>query len=166
VILACRNVEKGAQAKAELQREFGTDESITVEQLDLASFASIRSFAARISEKFDHVDALMNNAGIMFAPRCTTEDGFDLTWQTNFLGPFLLTSLLLPLLRKSPNARIVNVSSVVHWLGKIFLDDVNLFNMTELLYREHACELNFFDDSVCMRDRTHALRNRLSIKTG
>lgn len=81
--------------------------------LDLASFASLRSFAGTVSGKYGHIDLLVNNAGISRADGKDSSDGFELVMQTNFLSPFLLTELLLPSLLESPAPSVVNLTSAV-----------------------------------------------------
>ncbi|VDN54559.1 unnamed protein product [Dracunculus medinensis] len=88
---------------------------LIIKSIDLANFQSIRSFIKDFSSEVERVDILINNAGIMFYPRFElTVDGNELTWQTNYLGHFLLTELLRPLLEKSNEGRIINVSSALH----------------------------------------------------
>lgn len=86
-----------------------------MESVDLASFASTKAFADRIIASQKTVYALINNAGIFYQPPGLTADGIDITFQTNYLGPFLLTLLLLPALRANgAGARIINLSSKAH----------------------------------------------------
>jgi len=116
--LGCRSQEKGQQAIAELATAGCSMDRLILLDLDLSSFASIRNFAKTILEKESAgVDILINNAGIMLYPKFKlTEDGHELTWQTNYLGHVLLTELLLPVLKKAKDpARIVNVSALAHY---------------------------------------------------
>ncbi|MFZ5477713.1 MAG: SDR family oxidoreductase [Myxococcota bacterium] len=115
VVLACRDRAKGEAAAA------GVGELML---LDLASLRSVRAFAEDFRARFDRLDVLVNNAGLLAPARTVTEDGHELTFQVNHLGPFLLTSLLLPMLRASAPSRIVNVSSRAHVGRKPALDDV------------------------------------------
>src|SRR5262245_22811805 len=89
VIVACRNVEKGKRAAIEIGGE------VDVMPLDLASFASIRSFAAAFLAKYDRLDVFIANAGLMVGERRETAEGFEMTFGVNHLGHFLLTELLL-----------------------------------------------------------------------
>lgn len=82
--------------------------------MDLNSIDSVIEFASNIQEEFDEIYALVNNAGVFFYPQELTEDGFDVTLQTNYLGPFVLTHYLLKALKSSEHARIVNVCSEAH----------------------------------------------------
>uniref|UniRef100_UPI00398F629A retinol dehydrogenase 12 n=1 Tax=Pristiophorus japonicus TaxID=55135 RepID=UPI00398F629A len=125
VILACRDLDKAKKAAAEIRKESG-NKNVLVHKLDLASLQSVHSFADRIQETETCLDILINNAGIMRCPKWKTEDGFEMQFGVNHLGPFLLTNLLLDLLKKSAPSRIVTVSSLAHNSGKIHFDDINL----------------------------------------
>jgi NAD(P)-dependent dehydrogenase (short-subunit alcohol dehydrogenase family) len=94
-----------------------------VQRLDLADLASVRSFAESFAADHDHVDVLVNNAGIMAPPRRLTADGFESQIGTNHLGHFALTGLLLPTLLAAPAPRVVTMSSEAHWIGQDALDD-------------------------------------------
>ena len=121
VVIAVRNTDKGEQAAADIRREVASAE-LSVQRLDLADLASVRSFA----QAFDHdrLDVLVNNAGIMAPPRRLTADGFESQIGTNHLGHFALTGLLLPTLLAAPAPRVVTMSSEAHWIGKIRFDDL------------------------------------------
>jgi NAD(P)-dependent dehydrogenase (short-subunit alcohol dehydrogenase family) len=95
-------------------------------QVDLASLSSIREFTRHFSNRYQQLNVLINNAGVYCAKRGETKDGFEKTMGINYLGPFLLTNLLLPLLKKTPEARIVNVSSNAYFQGKIDLNNLHL----------------------------------------
>ena len=123
VIVACRNVAKGERAVGEI-RAAVPGAAATVEQLDLAHLASVRDFAARLSDEHDRLDLLINNAGVMAPPRRLTTDGFESQLGTNHLGHFALTGLLLGRLLASPHPRVVTVSSIVHRIGRINFDDL------------------------------------------
>ena len=115
VVLACRNPDK---AKAAAQRIGGRTELLA---LDLASLASVREAADEVRGRFDHLDLLINNAGVMVPPYQLTADGFELQLGTNHLGHFALTNLLLP----NVTGRIVTVSSGMHQIGRIDFADLN-----------------------------------------
>lgn len=124
VIVASRNADKGAIAVARMRSEF-PDAKVRFEQLDLASQASIASFAERMRAQLPRLDLLINNAGIMAPPRrLTTADGFELQFGINFLGHFALTARLMPLLRKGHQARVVTMSSFANRSGTINFDDL------------------------------------------
>jgi NAD(P)-dependent dehydrogenase (short-subunit alcohol dehydrogenase family) len=123
VILAVRDVLKGEWAKRDIRRKF-PQVQVTVMQLDLASLKSVGSFTEKILAQHTHLDILINNAGVMAVPRRRTVDRFELQFGTNHLGHFALTGLLLPLLKVTPAARVVTVSSFVHLSGNIHFDDL------------------------------------------
>ncbi len=93
--------------------------------VDLASFESIRSFAAEALAGDRTIDVLMNNAGVMCCPEGQTADGFEMQFGTNHLGHFLLTALLKPAVMASDSPRVVNLSSAAHSMGDVNLDDIN-----------------------------------------
>jgi NAD(P)-dependent dehydrogenase (short-subunit alcohol dehydrogenase family) len=113
VVITSRNEARGRVALQEIHSRSGND-SVEVMALDLARFRSIRSFVADVLDRFDHVDVLVNNAGLILRRRAETEDGFEQTFGVNHLGHFLLTDLLLERLRASAPARVVVVSSHAH----------------------------------------------------
>ena len=119
VVLAVRDTDKGRQAAARI----GGD--VTVQELDLTSLASIRAASEELHTRFDSLDLLINNAGVMTTPKATTKDGFELQFGTNHLGHFALTGLLLDRLLDVDGARIVTVSSNGHKMGgAIHFDDL------------------------------------------
>ncbi|XP_046658279.1 retinol dehydrogenase 12-like isoform X1 [Homalodisca vitripennis] len=117
VILACRDRVEGRQAVREIKRKT-LNRSVRFEKLDLSSFESIFDFVNRFRLRGSELHGLCNNAGVFHVPYQLTEDGFDLTLQTNYLGPFLLTFLLLDILKESAPSRIVNVNSEAHTFPK------------------------------------------------
>jgi NAD(P)-dependent dehydrogenase (short-subunit alcohol dehydrogenase family) len=123
VVLACRSVEKGEAAAAELRSAIPRAQ-LDVAELDLSSLASVRRFAAAL--RHDELSLLINNAGIMMTPQQRTPDGFELQFGTNHLGHFALTGLLLERLGKADSARVVTVSSIEHKSGHIHFDDLQL----------------------------------------
>jgi NAD(P)-dependent dehydrogenase (short-subunit alcohol dehydrogenase family) len=123
VIMACRNLEKSQAALDQLRAEVpGAD--VELMRLDLASLASVRQFVDEFQEKYERLDLLINNAGIMMVPYGTTEDGFERQFGTNHLGHFALTGLLLDTILATPGARVVNVSSTGHRFGRMDFDDL------------------------------------------
>jgi NAD(P)-dependent dehydrogenase (short-subunit alcohol dehydrogenase family) len=123
VIMACRNVGKGEDARRRIVAEHPRA-TVEVMALDLASLASVRRFAEDLVTQVDRLDVLCNNAGVMALPRTQTADGFEMQFGTNHLGHFALTGRLLPLLRATANARIVTMSSGAHRMGRIDFDDL------------------------------------------
>lgn len=123
MLVGARDASKGQAVVEELRRAGGAAEVVLVDQ---ASFASVREAAARIAAVHPSLDVLVNNAGTAIRRRRVTKDGHEATWQTNFLGGYLLTRLLLPLLKKSPAPRVVNVSSEGHRTGRIDWSNLDL----------------------------------------
>ncbi|MDQ2724953.1 MAG: oxidoreductase [Actinomycetota bacterium] len=123
VILACRSPERGATA-ADRVASVATGASPVVVPLDLADLASIETFAKEVADRTDHVDTLVNNAGVMAIPRMLTADGFEMQLGTNHLGHFALTVRLWPLLIARPGARVVTLSSGMAATGRIRYDDL------------------------------------------
>ncbi|KAM0726100.1 Retinol dehydrogenase 11 [Formica fusca] len=137
VILACRNVEKAKNAVEDIKNNPfpSTDNEqykdklgeLAIYSLDLCSLKSVRDCAKKLLTNEPAIHLLINNAGIMMSPHEKTKDGFELQLQSNYLGHFLLTLLLLPKIQSSaPDCRIVNVSSLAHVFGNIQFNDMNL----------------------------------------
>lgn len=125
VIMACRDAQKAGQAVAEVQRRV-PNADVKAMTLDLADLKSVRTFAHAFCEKFTSLDLLINNASAILVPLQKTRDGFEMHMGTNHFGPFVLTALLLDLLRATPGSRIVNTSSMAHRMTPgIDLDDLN-----------------------------------------
>lgn len=124
VIMACRNLQKAEQAKKEIEQKV-PDADLMIMELDLNSLQSVRSFATSFLEKFDKLDLLIENAGIMIPPFSKTKDGFESQMGVNYFSHFLLTNLLFPILNKTKNSRIVTLSSKAHERGKIQFDNLN-----------------------------------------
>ncbi|XP_066302833.1 retinol dehydrogenase 14-like [Branchiostoma lanceolatum] len=148
VILACRNEARAEAAVAEIVKDTG-NENVMTSKLDLASLSSVREFSQKMKEGETRLDILVNNAGEvlcffvctgkntifaktfvlrvtgMFTEKSTTEDGFDTMLQVNHLGHFLLTNLLLDLLKTSAPSRVVVVSSDAYKSGRINFEDIN-----------------------------------------
>ena len=118
VVLACRNMQKGEIALAEVRAAGGDAE---LAPLDLGNLASVRGFAASQERP---LDLLVNNAGVMAPPRSQTADGFELQLGTNHLGHFALTGLLLERLKAAAAPRVVSLPSNGHRIGKINFDDL------------------------------------------
>ncbi len=150
IVLAGRTPSKGQAAEA-LIRNRHPAANLRFENLDLASLASVSSFADRLLAAGRPIDILINNAGVMAIPkRETTQDGFEKQFGTNYLSHVALTAKLLPLL-KAANARIVQLSSVAHRSGQIRLDDLNydqgykpwpVYSQTKLAMLMFAIELD------------------------
>lgn len=124
VVLACRNPEKGQVALARIQADKPSGNA-TLETLDLADLDSVATFASAFAARHDRLDLLINNAGVMVPPLGRTKQGFELQFGTNHLGHFALTGRLLPLVLRTPGARVVVVSSTAQNFGRIDFDDLN-----------------------------------------
>ena len=121
VLMLCRDPAAGERVRAAMLREI-PDASVKVVRCDLASLASVRECAARVRGECERIGLLINNAGIASVGHRTSVDGFELTFATNHLGPFLLTALLLD--RLAVAARVVSVSSRVHYGAQLELDQM------------------------------------------
>ena len=123
VVMTARNMQKGEQARSDILAE-QPDASLDLMQLDVGDLSSVRDFAAAFKAKYDRLDILLNNAGVMAIPRQETPDGFEMQLGVNHLGHFALTGLLLDLLTQTPHARIHNVCSSANYTGTINFDDL------------------------------------------
>src|SRR5262245_18845310 len=124
VVLAVRDTEKGKRAAARIA-DTAPGANVTVQPLDLTSLDSIRAAADQLRARHPRIDLLINNAGVMFPPKQTTGDGFELQLGTNHLGHFALTGLLLEQMLPVPGSRVVTVSSLAHRIrARINFDDL------------------------------------------
>src|SRR3989449_10125603 len=127
VIMVARNKERGEAARSDI---IGKSRNNSVDLLlaDLSSLESVRQLAVDFRRKYSKLHVLINNAGLFNQRRRVTVDGYENTFATNYLAPFLLTNLQLDLLKASAPTRIINVSSVGHYNGHINFEDLNLEN--------------------------------------
>ena len=124
VIMACRNMEKGENARKKIEEEVA-EASLNVMELNLASMDSIDNFVQEFNSSYDELHILCNNAGVMAIPRQETEDGFEKQLGVNHLGHFKLTAGLYDLLEETDGeTRIVNQSSAIHENGEINFEDL------------------------------------------
>ncbi|XP_028303653.1 retinol dehydrogenase 11 [Gouania willdenowi] len=131
VILACRSESRGAAAVDEIKKETGNSD-VHLRLVDLSSLDSVRAFAKKIIEEEKAIHILVNNAAVSGLPKKITNEGLEISFVTNHLGPFLLTNLLLDLIKQSAPARIVTVSSANHKNGKV---DFSHFHGENLVHR-------------------------------
>jgi NAD(P)-dependent dehydrogenase (short-subunit alcohol dehydrogenase family) len=124
VLLGCRNAEKAEAARATVASG-ATGPAPEVVPMDLSDLDSVRAAAERLDGELEHLDVLMNNAGVMAVPRGRTAQGFEMQLGTNHLGHFALTGRLLPALRRATAPRVVTISSFGHKPGRIRWDDPN-----------------------------------------
>jgi NAD(P)-dependent dehydrogenase (short-subunit alcohol dehydrogenase family) len=125
IVMACIDLTE-AQPVYEAIKEESGNHHIELMQLDLGSLSSIREFAKQFFQKYQQLNVLINNAGVFRWKREETQEGFEKTIGINYLGHFLLTNLLLPILKQTPEARILNVASNAYFQGKINLHDLHL----------------------------------------
>ncbi len=125
VVMVCRDAGRGQAALAQIKAESGNP-AVELMVADLSSEAAIHKLAANYRSAHDRLHVLVNNAGIVAPQRVLTEDGIEQTFAVNYLAPFLLTILLLDVLKASAPARIVNVTSSAESFGKIDFDDLTL----------------------------------------
>jgi NAD(P)-dependent dehydrogenase (short-subunit alcohol dehydrogenase family) len=123
LVLVCRNAEKAARVKNELECEYQT--SVRILQADFSQLAEVRKTAVTILEEYPRIDVLINNAGIHNTRRTLTEDGVETVFCVNHLASFLFTRLLLPRILESASARIIQVNSQGHRFGGLDLNDLN-----------------------------------------
>ncbi|XP_060575354.1 retinol dehydrogenase 11-like [Ruditapes philippinarum] len=141
VILASRNLVKGQRAVDKIQEKTG-NKNVLAMKLDLNLMKSVREFVKLFKEKETRLDILVNNAEMSVVPLTKTDDGFEVTFATNHFGPFLLTNLLMDLLKKSQPSRVVNVSSLAHnWSKGIDFENLR----AEKDYSIHNC---YFDTKL------------------
>ncbi len=124
VVLACRDAGKG-EAAARRIRDGAPAASVAFAPLDLADLDAVAAFADRFAATHPRLDLLINNAGVMVPPAGRTAQGFELQFGVNHLGHFALTGRLLPRLAATPGARVVNVASLAHRIGRIAFEDLN-----------------------------------------
>jgi NAD(P)-dependent dehydrogenase (short-subunit alcohol dehydrogenase family) len=124
VVMACRNRVKAADAEADILAG-QPDARTRVTVMDVSSLESVRRAAAELIDEHEHIDMLINNAGIMAVPEQRSVDGFELQLATNHLGHFALTGLLAERLLATPRSRVVSISSQAHRFGSMDFDDLN-----------------------------------------
>src|SRR5579884_1715604 len=127
VLVHARTVERGQTTIQELQQRV-SGANLELVTADLGSLAQVRQLAQTINDQYERLDVLLNNAGIFTRYRQESADGYELTFAVNHLAHFLLTNLLLDLLKRSSPARIINVASNVHRDNAMHFDDVQLMH--------------------------------------
>lgn len=156
VILACRSRERGQKALEEIQRETG-NRNVVLEILDTSSMSSVRAFADRILRNEKRLDILVNNAGVSGMPRAITSERLEATYATNHLGPFLLTNLLVDLMKRSAPSRIVFLASLMHKQG--YIDTSNLYGKNlekQKVYETYNCTKLM--NVICARELADRLK--------
>lgn len=155
VVMLCRDIEKAQEARKEIIQESGNPD-IDLIMCDLSLMRSIRETVEEFNERFDELHVLINNAGVLLPEREVTEEGNEKAFAVNYLGPFLLTHLLLDVMKKSAPARIVNITSAMHIRGKIDFDDLQMKKGRYSGWRAYA------NSKLAMIMFTYELADRLS----
>jgi NAD(P)-dependent dehydrogenase (short-subunit alcohol dehydrogenase family) len=127
IIMVCRDKTRGENAQKEIIEKTG-NHKVDLLLCNLASFQSIRNLISEFKKKYQYLHVLINNAGVMLSKRELSDDGFEMNFAVNHLAPFLLTHLLLDVLKKSAPSRIINVASAAHKFGTIDLEDLQAEN--------------------------------------
>jgi len=155
VVMLCRDQARGRAAYEEITGVAGRRVDLML--CDLGSMASIRSFVSSFRERFDKLDVLINNAGVITLDRRETMDGVELQFGVNHIGHFLLTTSLLDLLERSGSGRIVIYSSGAHKMGRVHFDDINLqlrYNVIRSYGQSKLANLYFTRElALRLRDR-------------
>ncbi|KAB0799021.1 hypothetical protein PPYR_07726 [Photinus pyralis] len=157
VILACRSRERAEAARRQIVRATH-NQNVHVRIVDFASLKSVREFAKEINSSEERLDILVNNAGALIFEDDVTEDGLSKFMQVNHFGPFLLTELLIDLLKKSKPSRIVYVSSSSVTHGQIHLDNLNYSANSRIARLTFS---NYANSKLCHLATTNELAKRL-----
>ena len=127
IVMLCRDKERGESAQNEIIELTGNN-NVDLFLCDLSSLKEIRNFAIEFKSKYQNLHVLINNAGVMLSKKDISVDGFEMNFAVNHLAPFLLTNLLLDILKRSAPSRIINVGSAAHRMGKINFEDLQREN--------------------------------------
>ncbi|MCJ8013192.1 SDR family oxidoreductase [Paenibacillus sp. KQZ6P-2] len=161
VVMVCRNEQRGQAALAEAIRLSGSDK-IHLMLCDLGSLSSIRGFAKAFAARYNKLDVLLNNAGVVMIKRQETTNGFEMDMGVNHLGHFLMTNLLLDPLLASSQGRIVTVASGAYKVGKIHFDDPFLmrgFNPAKAYAQSKLANILFTKELASRLVGTHVTAN-------
>ena len=158
IILASRNLDKAQSALSQIQSEI-PETKAEILKLDLANLKSIQQFTDTFKKKYNHLDVLLNNAGIMMVPYGKTQDGFEKQLGTNHLGHFTLTGLLIDLLLKTSGAVVVNISSNAHHFDEL--------DFSNLMYEEgegYSAQKAYGRSKLANLLFTYELQRRFGVK--
>ncbi|KAK1934572.1 Retinol dehydrogenase 14 [Phytophthora citrophthora] len=161
VVLACRNEERGLRAQADIQEALASTPqagSVKFMRVDMGDLTSVKSFCDEFHRTYDRLDVLVNNAGIGGSTYTKTADDYEMIFATNYLGHFALTAQLLDLLKKSADARVVSVSSFLHWYGSWVFDEDKIMVNSE---KEHGQLGTYSVSKLCLLLFTTELDRRL-----
>jgi len=176
VVMVVRNLEKGEAARNEVLAVH-PEARLRLERIDLASLGSVAEFAERLTAEGRPVDILLNNAGVMMPPeREITDDGFELQFESNYLGHYALTARLLPLLRAAKAPRVTSMSSFMAYFGRYNWDDlqsvkyspVRSYGLSKLAMLSFARELQARSDANgwgLLSDAAHPGFTRTNLQT-
>jgi len=134
IVMICRDKERGENAQKEIIELTG-NKNVDLLLCDLSSLEAIRRLTTEFKGRYQNLHVLINNAGVMMKKGSVSPDGFEMNLAVNHLAPFLLTNLLLDILKKSAPSRIINVSSAAHRMAKLDLDDLQSENKKLRLMR-------------------------------
>ena len=140
VIMVCRNKSKGEAARASIMQSSARPDPALM-LADLASLEQVRHLAADFLNRFDHLDVLIHNAGIMKKRREESSDGFELQFAVHHLAPFLLTHLLMDALLKAGPGRVVSLASMMHRFGRLDFDDLQAQRSYNMVSRYGSSKL-------------------------
>jgi NAD(P)-dependent dehydrogenase (short-subunit alcohol dehydrogenase family) len=158
VYLLCRDEARGKRAQFEIVNST-QNLDVFLEIVDVSDAESVRGFVDRFTAKESRVDVLINNAGVFKTGREETDSGLEVTFATNTLGPFLLTNLLMPALRRSEAARVITVSSAAMYFAKLNLDD------PQFQRRPYVGPLAYAESKRAEVELTHCWSERLQAST-
>jgi NAD(P)-dependent dehydrogenase (short-subunit alcohol dehydrogenase family) len=164
LILVGRNQQKLAKASQEIMAKTG-NQKLTTFVTDLSSQREIRKLSEEIHQRFDKIDILINNAGGVFSSFLLTEEELEKTIATNHFSYFLLTNLLLDLLKKAGKARIINVASQNHWQGRIDFESFKMeksYNLVKAYNQSKLANLLFTYELANRLKETHITVNAIS----
>ena len=163
VVIVCRDAARGEAALTEIRQKGGTGDADLL-TADLSSQAEIRRLADQYSRKYQHLHMLINNAGVYYTKRHVTVDGLEAMFAINYLARFLLSNLLLDIIKKSAPARIINVAGAYHAKGKINFDDLQGekdFNGQRANHQSKLADVLFTYELACRFEGTGVTVNCL-----
>ncbi|MEM7069895.1 MAG: oxidoreductase [Pseudomonadota bacterium] len=152
-IMACRSLAKADVARSEILRKLPNAKLETM-RLDISDFSSVREFAKEFHSAFNHLDVLVNNAGILLYSAKSNTDGIELQFATNHLGHFLLTALLYDAIPDCPDSRIVHLSSIAHKGARIHFDDLSCGERGIVAYGQSKLACLMFGEELDRRLKT------------
>jgi len=162
LILTGRSEEEGKRLSDSLNKKYKINSEFI--RCDISALKDVRLFAEKVKSKYDRLDVLINNAGSRFSEYQKSSDEIELTFATNHLGHFLLTYLLIDLLKRSDNARIINVSSSAHYGKQIDIDDLvspKEYNRSLVYGRSKLANVLFTYEFVKRNDNPNITMNAL-----